>query len=136
VSAFSPRWQGFEKLGTVVLDVVHGLRHGAHIEASVHLRRHQRAELVDVLAARSSHSARVAAAMAMDIRSSIRPTLSVAAVVMIVYVGMTRFGSLSGSDLSYQTSYSPASASVDPSTGRERERLLQLLPRLTDLVGR
>ena len=40
----------------------------------------------------------------MGMRSWIRPTLSVAVVVMIVYVGMTRFGSSSGSDLSYQTS--------------------------------
>lgn len=36
----------------------------------------------------------------------------------IVYVGTTRFGSSSGSDLSYQTSYKPARDSVERSEGR------------------
>jgi len=40
----------------------------------------------------------------MGMRSWIRPTLSVAVLVMIVYVGITRCGSSSGSDLSYQIS--------------------------------
>jgi hypothetical protein len=67
----------------------------------------------------------------MGMRSWIRPTLSVAVVVMMVYVGTVRFGSSAGSDLSYQTSYRPASASVvDPSAGRIAKGCLSFLPDL------
>jgi hypothetical protein len=52
----------------------------------------------------SSHSAQWSGAIAIGMRSWIRPMLSVAVVVMIVYVGTTRAGWSSGRDLSYQTS--------------------------------
>ena len=66
----------------------------------------------------SSHCAQLSAFTAIGIRSWMRPISSVAVVVMIVYNHSSAAGSSSGSDLSFHTSYRPASASGEPSTGQ------------------